>query len=546
MSGFGERFRRSGYTLPKPLIKVDGIPIIQHVVNMFSKDDDFLFICNQDHLDNNTYKMREIISGCCQNFSIHPIKPHKLGPVYAVLQVEQYINDEPLIINYCDFTCYWDWNAFKSHVMSSNIQGSIPAYKGFHPHSLGNTNYAYVKETNLILENIQEKQPFTNQKIFEYASSGTYYFSSGQEMMKAFKYLLEKKLHIENEYYVSLAYKYYLEQHKKISIYPIQHFMQWGTPQDLEEYQYWSDTFKNLIRTDTDNYTHPRLGTNIIPMAGLGKRFSDEGYTTTKPLIPVSGKPMVLQANNDLPKSISTVFVLREDMKEIEIIKSQIDKNDKSIKIKSLQTVTQGQAVTALEGLNFIEGNTDYISEPLTIGACDNGCLYNKEALYNLMKKIEVDIIVWGIRNHSDAIRNPTMYGWIDVLESGKINRISVKKPISEKLTEPIVIGTFSFQRANYFRRSINRLISKDLKTNGEYYIDACINEAIEIGLNCFLFEVDSFLSWGTPNDLKTFEYWQSCFHKWEHHSYSLNKDIRVSSDQINSLIHKYTDFNYL
>ena len=49
------------------------------------------------------------------------------------------------------------------------------------------------------------------------------------------------------------------------------------------------------------------------------------------------------------------------------------------------------------------------------------------------------------------------------------------------------------------------------------------------MGFVCKLFEVSSFLCWGTPNDLKTFEYWQSCFHKWKYHPYSLYKDKKIN-----------------
>ena len=42
MSGFGERFRQAGYAVPKPLIEVDGKPIIQYIVEMFSDKDDFI------------------------------------------------------------------------------------------------------------------------------------------------------------------------------------------------------------------------------------------------------------------------------------------------------------------------------------------------------------------------------------------------------------------------------------------------------------------------------------------------------------------------
>ena len=41
-------------------------------------------------------------------------------------------------------------------------------------------------------------------------------------------------------------------------------------------------------------------GSVIIPMAGLGQRFINEGYSLTKPLIPVSGDPMVIKAAKDI------------------------------------------------------------------------------------------------------------------------------------------------------------------------------------------------------------------------------------------------------
>ena len=38
-------------------------------------------------------------------------------------------------------------------------------------------------------------------------------------------------------------------------------------------------------------------------MAGEGKRYLDEGYDVPKPLIDVSGKPMIIQALDDLPNA---------------------------------------------------------------------------------------------------------------------------------------------------------------------------------------------------------------------------------------------------
>ena len=37
MSGLGKRFVEAGYALPKPMISVDGFPMIKHVVDLFPK-----------------------------------------------------------------------------------------------------------------------------------------------------------------------------------------------------------------------------------------------------------------------------------------------------------------------------------------------------------------------------------------------------------------------------------------------------------------------------------------------------------------------------
>ncbi|HEF4780139.1 TPA: hypothetical protein SAP43_005212 [Burkholderia multivorans] len=91
MSGFGERFRRAGYRVPKPLIEVEGKPIIAHVIDLFPGERDFIFICNQDHLDHPEYRMESILQTYCPTGRAIGIAPHKLGPIHAVRQVEHLI-----------------------------------------------------------------------------------------------------------------------------------------------------------------------------------------------------------------------------------------------------------------------------------------------------------------------------------------------------------------------------------------------------------------------------------------------------------------------
>ena len=531
MSGFGERFRRAGYDVPKPLILVDGKPIIGHVIDLFPGETDFLFICNQDHLDNPEYRMRETLELYCPTGRIFGIPPHKLGPVFAVSEVFEAIdNSRPVIVNYCDFTAYWDWSDFRAFVAETQCDGCIPSYRNFHPHMLHSTSFAYTRNEALWVRAIQEKQPYTDHPMEEFASSGTYYFSSGARMKRCFRETMERKLALNGEYYVSLAYIPLIEAGEAIAIYELQHFMQWGTPEDLAQYLRWSAVFRRLATDEQQPEQFPPVGSVVLPMAGAGQRFADQGYALPKPLIPVSGRPMVVQAAHDLPGATQYAFVLRRDLPHLEEIQSSLDSNFPDCLQVVLEQLTDGQARTALLGLDAVDE-----SAPVTIGACDNGMIYDRAAFQQLQEDPDVDVIVWGMTGHPGASQHPRMYGWIDA-EDGWVREVSVKVPLANPATDPAVVGTFTFRRGRDFRAAAERMIARNARVNGELYIDTCINDAVAMGLRCRLFLLDYYMGWGTPDDLKAFEYWQSCFHKWAGHPYRLELDSRVDPASLPAL----------
>jgi len=518
MSGFGERFRQAGYKIPKPLIKVDGKPIIQYVVEMFPNESNITFICNRDHLQNPEYQMKEILEGVAPKGKIISIDPHKLGPVHAVLQVVSQLNPtEQIIVNYADFTCDWDYADFCKTIMLSQCDGAIPCYRGFHPHTLWSNYYAYVPEKDMNAIDIQEKKPFTDSPRDEFASSGTYYFKNVAIMQHYFERCISEDLTVAGEYYASMSYKPMIQDGLKVQVYELNHFMQWGTPSDLEEYCYWSNTFSSIMN-EKNPPNHD--GALILPMVGKGSRFQVEGYDNPKPLISVSEKPMAIQAIHDLPKTERKKFILRSDIKRIDILQSALMEEFSMAEFTTLDYMTDGQASTCVEGADGLSKD-----KPVTIAACDNGMIYDSSLFNKLMELDDIDVIVWTVRGYPGAIRSPEMYGWVDSDDSGNIIEVSVKKPLSDPTTDPIIVGTFTFKRLEYYLKSVERMKQRNAKINGEYYVDMAINDAISMGLKCCIFEIDYFICWGTPNDLKTFEYWQSCFDGWASHPYSIEKD---------------------
>ena len=44
------------------------------------------------------------------------------------------------------------------------------------------------------------------------------------------------------------------------------------------------------------------------------------------------------------------------------------------------------------------------------------------------------------------------MYGWLDVDFKDMVKSVSIKSPIREDLSLPIVLGSFTFKHAKYFK----------------------------------------------------------------------------------------------
>lgn len=240
MSGQGSRFAKVGYTVPKPLILVEGKPIIAHVLDMFPGENDVIFICSEEHLE--TTNMREILKGLKPEASIVSMPSRKKGPIYAMTFAYDLINDdEDVMVSYCDFTQNWDYSAVKTELENRNIVGAVPAYTGFHPHLLHKNLYGgMLVDDNNIMQDYREKYSFTENPENSHHSGGAYYFKSGALMKKLFNDVMEQNIEVGGEHYVSLAYYLLDRDTQPVYVPTVTHFMQWGTPEDLEEFEAWS------------------------------------------------------------------------------------------------------------------------------------------------------------------------------------------------------------------------------------------------------------------------------------------------------------------
>ncbi len=248
MSGFGERFIRAGYKDIKPLIRVHNRPLIEWVVKMFPGENDFIFICQNEHLEKT--ELKNELKRIKPDGKIFGIDSHKKGPVYAVANVFDEINNEkPSLVSYCDYYMHWDYKAFKTAVINKGVSGAIPCYTGFHPNLLPAKNfYASCKtDENQNLIEIKEKFSWTENKEKSLQSPGVYYFKSGKILKDYFEIMLKEGPALNNEYYISLVYNFMVKNGLDVWVPEnVDYFCQWGTPEDLEEYLFWVDLVKGV------------------------------------------------------------------------------------------------------------------------------------------------------------------------------------------------------------------------------------------------------------------------------------------------------------
>ena len=156
--------------------------------------------------------------------------------------------------------------------------------------------------------------------------------------------------------------------------------------------------------------------------------------------------------------------------------------------------------------------------EPLLIAPCDSAVIFDEQEYADLLDDQEIDCLVWTFRNHPHANRNPQQYGWVESDVDASIKKVLCKQQPTGKIADAHgIIGTFWFRRARYFFEAAAQLIAQDRRINREFYADMAIQVLLEQGRTAVSFPVRHYVSLGTPDDVRTYDYWADHFRAAKH-----------------------------
>ena len=225
MAGAGSRFAQQGYTFPKPLIEVNGKPMIQVVVENLNIEAHYIFIVQQEHYEkyNLKYMLNLIAPGC----DIVQIDGITEGAACSTLLAKDYINnDSPLLIANSDQYVEWNSNECMYAFTADEIDGGIVTFKATHP----KWSYALLGSDGFVSE-VAEKKVISNE-----ATVGIYYWKKGSEYVKYAEQMINNNIRVNNEFYVCPVFNQAIADNKKIRIKPIDSMWGIGTPEDLTHF----------------------------------------------------------------------------------------------------------------------------------------------------------------------------------------------------------------------------------------------------------------------------------------------------------------------
>jgi len=225
MAGLGIRFANSGFNLPKPLIDINGDPmIIKAITSLGLSNAKYFFVIGKSKYSE---KLKLEISSRvnCEFIEIDMITE---GPACSVLLfVDSINNEDELIVANCDQIMEWDSEIFLMN--ARQFDGAVVTYH----ESTDKNSYAKINSKGQVLE-IREKEVISNISL-----NGIHYWKQGSYFVQSAREMIRNDVRAPNgEFYVGPSFNFMIKSGYKVGCFHIPNQMHHavGTPEDLKEF----------------------------------------------------------------------------------------------------------------------------------------------------------------------------------------------------------------------------------------------------------------------------------------------------------------------
>jgi len=230
IAGSSELFNPSEYFYPKPLIEINGRPMIEVVLDSlheFSVPLDIIFIIRNE--DAKKYYLENTLKILAKNAGIVTLKKETKGALCSVLMaIDQVNDDDELLILNGDQIIDESFDAIYQYWQSNQSDGGLVTFRSVHP------RWSYVKSEDGLVIETAEKKPISN-----YAIAGYYYTRSARDFFEAAFNVILNENQINESYYISSAFNELILKNKKINTYEIDsdRYHSFYSPEKIKHYE---------------------------------------------------------------------------------------------------------------------------------------------------------------------------------------------------------------------------------------------------------------------------------------------------------------------
>lgn len=232
--------------------------------------------------------------------------------------------------------------------------------------------------------------------------------------------------------------------------------------------------------------------TIVVPMAGMGSRFSSVGYKEIKPMIPIFGKPMVEHVVDSVGIEGNWIFIVQKVHRIQYNLDALLEKiRPGCIVIDTGAGPTDGAACSVLLAKNYIDNDS-----PLIIINSDNIIKWNILDFKKFITNGEADGLILTFEDSDPK------WSFAKINDLGFVIEVAEKNPISTHATA----GMYIWKKGKDFVRAAEQMIYKNIRVNNEFYVAPIYNENIAMGQKISITPVIEMHGVGTPEDLERFK----------------------------------------
>lgn len=234
MAGEGSRFAKAGWTTPKPLIELRGVPLFQRAIGSVAiegADMKYSFIVRQEHIDNQ--HIDQLIKALEPQARIFSVLKTTRGAVETCLVAEEAIgDDDAVVVMDCDLEFRSQrYNELVAQALSLPAAdadgGALVSFESENPRY----SFAQVDAEGRVLRTAEKES------ISSHALCGAYFFGSGKDFKRIAHRLLDDGTCTKPEFYVSLLYNYLLAEGKTVRLATMEEYHSYGTPEEFLQAQ---------------------------------------------------------------------------------------------------------------------------------------------------------------------------------------------------------------------------------------------------------------------------------------------------------------------